>query len=164
MEWTTPGCALSRHPHTEAGMPVTPPDLAAVIAAIDEAGGRDFAAAYAGVEVDQAGVRAIVHRVPAADFDAAVRGLTPAGVCVVVRDAAHSRATLAALQERITADLAEWEGRGVRIETVGARHDGSGVEVGARDPERARAELAARYGADAPIVVVRSGPVVPLPG
>jgi hypothetical protein len=69
---------------------------------------------------------------------------------------------LTALQERITADLRLWAERGVRINTVGARHDGSGVEVGTEDVAAARRDLPGRYGADAPIIVVEQGPVVPL--
>jgi hypothetical protein len=179
-EWSTPGCETSA-----GGLP----ELWAVIARIQEAGRARFGATFAGVELDEPGVRAIVYRVPAeapsagagpagagsagagsgpaaagggpADVDEMVREAA-AGVCVVVRDAPHGADELAALHRRIDADLPFWQEHGLRITTVGARHDGTGVEVGTQDPARARTELPARYGADAPIIVVESGPVFTL--
>jgi hypothetical protein len=188
-EWSTPGCETSA-----GGLP----ELWAVIARIEEAGRARFGATFAGVELDEPGVRAIVYRVPpdarSTDAGSAAAGSTDAGsaaagssggasgpaagggpsdvddlvreaaagVCVVVRDAPHGADELTALHRRITADLPFWQQRGLRITTVGARHDGTGVEVGTQDPARARTELPARYGADAPIIVVESGPVFPL--
>jgi|SRR3954470_14679359 hypothetical protein len=152
-EWTTPGCATSR---SSADLP----HLAAAVRRIDAAGQADFDDSYAGVEIDEPEIRAIVHRVPSARFDTYL--VQAAGdACIVVRDAAHSLAELTALQTRIAADLPLWHDQGVRISTVGARHDGSGVHVGTQDAARARRELPARYGADAPILVVDEGPVFP---
>ena len=165
-EWRTAGCEFSRSPQvvTMAGtaMPVTPPALAAVMAHIDEAGRGRHADSYAGLEVDQWTVRAVVHRVPSAEFDEVIRAAA-GDTCVVVRDAAHSLAELSRWQSRIAADLDGWTAQGVRISTVGARHDGAGVQVGTEDVDRARRELPARYGPDAPLIFVEEGPVTPIP-
>ena len=163
--WRTAGCELHRETMriTVNGqmMPATPPNLEAAMARI-EAGGRDrYAVSYAGIEIDQQNVRAIVFRVPSAAFDHFIRN-SAEDACIEVRDAPHALAELTALHDRIVADLPMWERRGVRIWTVGARHDGAGVEIGTDDVERARREMNVEYGAQAPLIFVRQGPVVPL--
>lgn len=145
-----------------ATMPVTPPELDAAMARIDGAGRQDFADSYAGLEVDQAEVCAIVYRVPSPDFDEVIRDAAGAA-CVVVRDAPHARAELDRWQQRVVADLPMWSERGVPIVTVGARHDGAGVEIGVADVERARRDLRDHYGDGAPLVVVGQEPVFTLP-
>ena len=164
-EWRTAGCEFSRTPQTMsmggADVPVTPPSLAAAMARIDDGGRNRHNGSYAGLEVDQRLVRAIVYRVPSAEFDDFVR-ISAEDTCVVVRDAAHSIAELAGWQDRITADLAAWTAQGIRIASVGARHDGAGVEVGTQDVDLARQELPARYGAGAPLIFVEQGPITPL--
>jgi hypothetical protein len=142
-------------------MPVTPPALAAAMARIDRGGRTEHTDSYAGLEVDQQRVRAIVYRVPSAEFDDFVRN-SAEDTCVVVRDAAHALAELTAWHDRIVADLRMWGDRGVRISTVGARHDGIGVEVGTPDVTRTRIELFTAYGRRAPLVFVEEGPVTPL--
>lgn len=163
--WTTAGCEFTRRPETvRVGgriLPATPPALAAAMARIDAGGRADFAASYAGLEVDQQRVRAIVYRVPSAEFDDFVR-LSAENTCVVVRDAAHSLAELTAWNDRVVADLGVWQASGIRISSVVARHDGIGVEIGTGDVDRARGELPRRYGDAAPLVFVEQGPVIPL--
>jgi hypothetical protein len=163
--WSTAGCALNREPMSvtvgRTTMPVTPPELDAAIARIDRAGREQHRNSYAGLEVDQTQVRVIVHRVPSAEFDDVIR-YAAADTCVVVRDAPHALDELTAWHDRLVADLAYWAGRGVRVVTVGARHDGTGVEVGTQDVARARVEFRLHYGRTAPLVVVASGPVTPL--
>ena len=129
---------------------------------IDVAGKGRFASSYAGVEVDQERVRAIVYRVPSAAFDDFVRTAAE-DACVVVRDAGHSTEDLAVWHDRVLADLPYWTHRGVRIVSIGARHDGEGVEIGVRDVEEARRELLARYGDRAPLIFKPTDPVRPLP-
>ena len=143
-------------------VPVTPPALDAAIARIEEGGRARFPQSYAGLEVDQRQVRAIVYRVASAAFDDFIR-TTAADACIVVRDAAHSSADLAEWHDRIVGDLGGWGERGLRISSVGARHDGAGVEIGTGDVAAARRELPARYGPDAPLIFVEQGPVTPLP-
>jgi len=63
----------------------------------------------------------------------------------------------------VLADLPYWTHRGVRIVSIGARHDGTGVEIGVRDAVRARRELRARYGDRAPLIFRPADPVRPLP-
>ena len=165
-EWRTAGCEVSRSPQTVTmggtAVPVTPPALDAAMRRIDDGGRAHHAGSYAGIEVDQRLVRAIVYRVPSAEFDGFIR-ISAEDACVVVRDAAHSIADLTVWHDRITADLDSWAGHGVRISSVGARHDGAGVEIGTQDVERARRELPDRYGSGAPLIFVEQGPVVPFP-
>lgn len=160
--WSTPGCELARVPARVTvdgvSMPTTPPSLQGVMDRIDRRGRADFGHSFAGVEVDQERVRAIVYRVPSAEFDDFVRQAADTE-CVVVRDAVHSAGDLAGWHDRVIADLPYWSHRGVRIVSVGARHDGAGVEIGAIDVTLARRELLARYGADAPLIFAEQPPV-----
>jgi hypothetical protein len=163
--WTTAGCEFSREPETvtvgRRVLPATPAALEAAMTRIDTGGRADHAGSYAGLEVDQERVRAIVYRVPSAAFDDLVRQ-SAENTCIVVRDAAHSLADLTEWHDRIVADLPAWQANGIRISTVAARHDGVGVEVGTGDVELARHELLRHYGRTAPLVFVEQGPVRPL--
>jgi hypothetical protein len=163
--WCTAGCALPRKPLTSLtgrrATLITPPRLDAAMARIDRGGRADHADSYAGLEVDQRHARAIVYRVPSATFDQFVRN-SAEDTCVLVRDAAHDLAELTAWHDRIVADQPIWAARGVRIATVGARHDGIGVEVGTPDVARARVEMLMAYGRKAPLVFVEEGPATPL--
>ncbi len=87
-------------------------------------------------------------------------------VSVEVFDAPYSAAELQTLVDRIAGDFDYWRGIGVPITTVGARQDGSAVEVGTAYPDLDRVSrlVAQRYGAVPPIVVVRRDPVAaPMP-
>jgi hypothetical protein len=163
--WTTAGCEFSREPETVTVgrhvLPATPAALEEAMARIDAGGRADHAGSYAGLEVDQERVRAIVYRVPSAAFDDFIRH-SAENTCIVVRDAAHSLADLTGWNDRIVADLPAWQAHGVRISSVVARHDGVGVEIGTPDVERARNDLSLRYGRTAPLIFVEQGPVVPL--
>lgn len=166
MRWTTAGCEFSRTPVTttvgDVTIPATPPELDAAMAAVDRAGRESFPESYAGLEVDQEQVLVIVHRVPSEAFDDVLRQIGGAA-CIEVRDAAHTRRDLAGWHDRVVADLEWWSAEGVRIVTVGARHDGAGVEVGVRDAAVAEDRLLSRYGADAPLIVIEQNPVFPIP-
>ena len=163
--WSTAGCEFARTPQTVTmggtTIPVTPPELDAAMARIDHGGRTDHPHSYAGLEVDQHQVNATVYRVPSAAFDDFIRAAAE-NTCVTVRDAAHSLTELTTWQDRLTADLPSWTARGVRIFTVGARHDGTGVEVGVQDVAQAKDQLHARYGRSAPLVFVEQAPVTPL--
>ncbi|GIE80168.1 hypothetical protein Aph02nite_61180 [Actinoplanes philippinensis] len=163
--WRTAGCEFSRMPYfTAVGarrLPATPPRLAAAMERIDRGGRERFADSFAGLEVDQAGVRAIVYRVPSEPFDAFIRN-TAEDNCIVVRDAAHAVAELTEWHDRVVADLPYWSAQGIRITTVGSRHDGVGLQIGTTDLEKTRAALHSRYGEEAPLVLVEEGPVRPL--
>jgi hypothetical protein len=100
--------------------------------------------------------------VPSAAFDDFVRKVAD-DACVVVRAAGHSTKELAVWHDRVLADLPYWTHRGVGIVSIGARHDGKGVEIGVRDVELARRELLARYGDKAPLIFMPADPVRPLP-
>jgi hypothetical protein len=163
--WRTAGCEFNRAPHfTTLGsrrLPATPPRLAAAMERIDRGGRERFATSFAGLEVDQIRVRAIVYRVPSDAFDDFIRA-NAEDSCIVVRDAAHAMAELTGWHDRVVADLPYWDAQGLRITTVGSRHDGVGVEIGTRDLEATRSGLLGRYGDDAPLVFVEEGPVRPL--
>jgi hypothetical protein len=163
--WSTAGCGLARIPeHVTVGgvrMPATPAKLDAVMAAIEKSGRGDHADSYAGLEVDQEHVRAFVYRKPSATFDDFIRR-TAQDVCIVVRDASNTAVDLAYWHDRVLADLAYWTNEGIRISSVGARHDGSAVEIGTRDVEQARRKLPARYGPGAPLHFLNEGPVRPM--
>jgi hypothetical protein len=164
--WSTAGCEMSREPHAttigDLTMPATPPELATAIERIERGGRSSFAESYAGLEVDQLAVHAVVYRVPSAAFDDFIRQ-SAANACIVVRDAEHSAAELRTWQEQVEADLDAWAARGVRIITVTSRHDGSGVELGVRDVAAAREPVITRYGANAPLILVEQGEVRPMP-
>lgn len=163
--WETAGCEVSHPPVTasigDRTMPATPPELDAAMARIDKGGRADYRDSYAGLEVDQQQARAVVYRVPSAEFDDFIR-LTAENTCIVVRDSLHGVHELTEWHDRVVADLPMWQSKGIRIVTVGARHDGFGVEIGTRDLDRARQELPARYGETAPLIFIEQGPVAPL--
>ncbi len=165
--WSTAGCEFPREPATvtvgRRVLPATPPELEAAMARIDSGGRADHATSYAGLEVDQENVRAVVYRVPSAAFDDFVRQAAE-NTCILVRDARHSLGELTTWHDHLVADLPAWGRQGVAVSTVTARHDGAGVEVGVPDPELARREMVLRYGDAAPLIFVREGPVVPLAG
>jgi len=163
--WETAGCEFSRPPATLTvggrRLPATPPSLDAAMGRIERRGRADYPDIYAGIEVDQQRARAVVYRVPSAEFDDFIR-LAAEDTCVVVRDSLHGLRELTQWHDRIVADLNMWDKRGIRIVTVGARHDGFGVEIGTRDLKRARDELPIQYGAEAPLIFIEQGPVTPL--
>ncbi len=161
-QWRTAGCEFARVAQTASAgghsMPVTPPALAAVITRIEQAGRADFAESYAGVEVDQHQVQATVYRMPSATFDYFIR-MHADLACVIVRDAAHSNRELTRWHDQVFADLPFWISQGIQIVTIGSRHDGAGVEVGTSELDRARRELPARYGAQAPLIFLPADPI-----
>ena len=163
--WSTAGCEFSREPQSIAmganSMLVTPPELEAVMARIEEAGRTTYADSYAGLEVDQQDVRAIIHRVPSAEFDDFIRRAAE-NTCVTVHDAAHTLADLTTWQNRVQADLPEWSAAGIQIFTIGTRHDGAGVELGVENVPQAKDQLHARYGRSAPLLFQEQLPVQPL--
>lgn len=165
-EWQTDGCASPRSPkmvtHGGSTFPENDPAVHAVIAEVQAAGAGRFAQVFAGVEMVPEQVRAIVYRKPSAEFDAYIRQAA-GDECVIVRDAAYSQAELTTLAQRITDDMAYWKERGIPINTVGPKHDGSGVTVGTEQVVAAGTELPKRYGTAIPIKVEKMGPVVPLP-
>src|SRR3954447_7974768 len=106
-EGSRAGGAGARAPgHMTGGgvaMPVTPAKLDSVIDRIDATGKSEFAASFAGIEVDQECVGAIVYRVPSAAFEDFVRKAAE-DACLVVRDADHSTKGLAVWHDRLLAD------------------------------------------------------------
>jgi hypothetical protein len=122
-----------------------------------------FADVYTGLELRSEQDRIRVYRKPSTDFDAWVVRVFAAD-CVELVDARYSEKELAALADRVAADLPYWRAKGVPVNSVGAKPDGSGIEVGTTDVERTRRELAQRYGPDVPVIVVYAEPPVLAPG
>jgi hypothetical protein len=121
---------------------------------------QHFAGVYAGLEVVSATDRLRLYRTPSADFDSWI-SRDFRHDCVEVADAPHSQRELRTLTDRVIADMDYWKSHGLQLNSVSARYDGSAVEVGTLDVDRARQELPRRYGTDAPITVVKRGPVTP---
>jgi hypothetical protein len=164
--WSTAGCGVERTPqHVTVGgvtVPTTPPKLESVMNRIEQTGRDRFPDSFAGLEVDQELVQAIIYRVPSAEFDDFIRKAAEDS-CILVRDAAHSATALAVWHDRVLADLPYWSHQEVPIVSIGARHDGSGVEIGTGDVVKARSALLARYGSRAPLIFIPADPVRPLP-
>jgi hypothetical protein len=119
---------------------------------------QHFPGSYAGVALSIVDDALLVYRKPFAAFDDWARSAFP-HVCLVLVDAPHSQRELLALQDRIVADFGYWQAHGVRINTTAPRVDGSAVEVTTLDAGRAKAAFPQRYGAGAPIAIIRDGPV-----
>ncbi|MBO0869516.1 MAG: hypothetical protein J2P15_13210, partial [Micromonosporaceae bacterium] len=125
---------------------------------LDSYATQHFAASYAGTALSTVEDALLVYRKPLAAFDDWVLHTFPR-ICLVVVDALHSQRELYALQARIDADNDYWRAHGIRINTTSPRVDGSAVEVGTQDVDRAKAAFPARYGPDAPIAIVAEAPV-----
>lgn len=118
---------------------------------------------YAGLELVQEQDRLRVYRKPSKGFDAWILRDFRTD-CVEVIDAAHSAVELQALADRIAGDIDYWDQHGVRVNTISARFDGSGVEVGTVDVAKAREEMPKRYGPAIPILVEQQEPIQPAIG
>jgi hypothetical protein len=160
----TAGCATRTSPPamTVDGTPIPANQqvLDALAERVESTATERYADIYAGVMIVPETDRIRVFRKPGPAFDAWISD-TFATDCVEIVDAAHANRDLRALQDRISDDFAYWRSNGVRINSVFAKVDGSAVEVGTQDTERARTELPKRYGADAPIQVVEQAEIRP---
>lgn len=122
---------------------------------VEQLGRERFPERYAGLEISDG--RIVVYRKPSAEFDAALGGLG----AVEPRDAPYSAEELQTLADRIAADIGYWQDRGIEISSVGARQDGTAVEVGTPQPAELSPLLPARYGSNPPAVATAVGPIVP---
>lgn len=117
-----------------------------------------FPQLYAGLETQDGKV--LVYRKPSAEFDEGLRGLQLPAPAVPL-DAPYSSPELEALASRIVADIPYWRAQGIEIMSVGARHDGTAVEVGSPQAQRLAPLLPGRYGTTPPAVAEDVGPVAP---
>ncbi|WP_327031319.1 hypothetical protein [Micromonospora ureilytica] len=115
--------------------------------------------AYAGVSLDVPGDVLMVHRVPTAGFDDAIRAVTP-GVTVRLVDAAHSARALDGWIERVRSDVAYWRSRGVVVHSSFVEI-GTCVTLEVAEPQRDIARLTAFYPG-IPLCVRQGEPAVPL--
>ncbi|MEH1167332.1 hypothetical protein V6V47_18295 [Micromonospora sp. CPCC 205539] len=114
---------------------------------------------YAGVSLDVPGDVLLVYRVPTRDFDAEIRALVPA-VTVRFVDTPYSARTLDRWIERVRADVAHWQSRGVVVHSSFVEL-GECVTLEVAEPQRDAAKLAAFYPG-IPLCVRKGWPAVPL--
>ncbi|MDM4783347.1 hypothetical protein [Micromonospora sp. b486] len=157
-----PGASASPHPPPSSRQSLWPQQQALTDAAVvvDSAAGARWPDAYAGVSLDVAGGVLLVHRIPAAGLDAAVRDLA-AGVRVWFVDARHSARTLDGWAGRVTADVGYWQRRGVVVHSVGT-DIGQCVRVEVANPGRDSAPIIGHYRPMA-LCVRQGSPAEPLP-
>lgn len=136
--------------------PANQDHLDSIAQAVDSYANAHFGGSYNGDELVLETDQIRVYRVPDRGLDTWLRS-TYGPSCVVLVDAAHPKAQLQALMDRIEADTSYWQSRGVRINMVGLLPQGT-VQVGTLDVAKARQEFPGRYGPDAPIVVIEQGP------
>lgn len=113
-------------------------------AAVEREGQQHHPEAYAGVEIDLAAHTVIVHRIPSAAFDDAVRRLLPPAATVRYIDAAYSERQLTGWAAAVAADTDYWRKRHVELRLVGTK-PGQCVRVGIDNPGRDTASITARY-------------------
>lgn len=133
-------------------------DVSDAATTVDQWARERFPGNYAGIEIEDSRVE--VYRTPSAAFDDGLRRLDLRAEAVP-RDAPYSARELQALADRVTSDIGYWQGRGIEISSVGARQDGTAVEVGTPEPEKLGPLLAGRYGSAPPAVAVAVGRIEP---
>jgi hypothetical protein len=121
-----------------------------------------FPASYSGLVPDADRPRIVVYRKPDPTLDGYVRARA-GGVAVEFRDSENSLAELQALTRRIDSDRPYWRSRGIQMDLVWPRVDGSAVGVTLSHGDLATLErtLRERYDDDR-IVVSRGGTIVPI--
>jgi len=124
---------------------------------VDSWGRARFPEFYAGVQTYDA--KLVVFRRPSAAFDDELRGLELSSP-TEPHDAPHSSQELEALAERVVADIGYWRDQGIEVLSVGARPNGSAVEVSSPQADRLAPLLPGRYGTVPPAV---AEPVSPPP-
>lgn len=125
---------------------------------VDRMGRERFPDVYAGVELRES--RLVAFRVPSPAFDQAVRDLRLSVETELV-DAPYSAQALEGLASRVVADIGYWKSQGIEVMSVGARPDGTAVEVGTPQADRLAPLLPGRYGTTPPAVAEPIGPAAP---
>ncbi|WP_416904869.1 hypothetical protein [Micromonospora echinospora] len=164
---TAGGLPVAAQPVAELPEPViidwpTQEKLLDWAAAVEHEGQRNHPETYAGVAVDPTLGTLIVHRVPSAGFDDAVRRVLPPSAAVRYVDAAYPERELAAWAAEVAADTDYWRARGVELNLVGSV-PGQCVLVGTEEPARDAAPISARYPGW-PLCVEHDGGAVLLTG
>ncbi|MEV6814339.1 hypothetical protein AB0M52_19750, partial [Micromonospora sp. NPDC051296] len=77
-------------------------------------------------------------------FAAAIDAM-PWGQRIRLHPARHAAADLEPTHERILQEQDHWRQQGLPVVQSGVRHDGSCIEVGTPDPQRAEREFLQRY-------------------
>jgi hypothetical protein len=139
-------------------------DLSEPAGVIDEFARTRFGSQYAGIELSDGRIK--VYRTAVqqpADFDLSIRDLD-LGVDVQILDAPYSAMQLQALADRVTQDIGYWQSMGISISSVGARQNGTAVDVGMTATDDAGRLFDERYVAEPPVVLQKNGPVVTVSG
>ncbi|MGW2253577.1 hypothetical protein ACWCXH_25775 [Kitasatospora sp. NPDC001660] len=145
--WFTPTPSGSPSPLSSAELRQL--DLARASEAVDKVGRENYADHYFGVCRDPESDTLYVMRVPGGgDLDAAVARVLVDWPAVKLQptDAVGSFDELRELADRIDADRAYWQAKGVQLQFVQVANDGAGVVVDTPQWESAQAEIKAKYG------------------
>lgn len=150
---------------TAAPEPVAAPAAAQMRSDVNEDAGRveqwaheRFPDLYAGLATFD--TKLLVFRKPSAEFDTEL-GRLELSTPVELRDAPYSNRELEVLANRVVGDIGYWQTQGVEIMSVGARNDGTAVEVGTPQADKLGPLLPGRYGVTPPAVAESVGPVAP---
>ncbi|GAB3159088.1 hypothetical protein GCM10027290_63460 [Micromonospora sonneratiae] len=129
---------------------------------VEREGQQNHPEVYAGVEINLDADTVIVHRIPSATFDEAIRRLLPPAATVRYIDATYSEQQLADWTAAVTADTDYWRQRGIELHLIGTK-PGQCVLIGIDNPARDTTSITARYPAR-PICVEHASGAVPLTG
>lgn len=156
--WATPPPAVSVPAPVQSYWPGQE-EVGAAASRIDAVGPGRWPESYAGVAVDIPVGVVLVYRIPRAGLDAEIRAVVP-GATVRMVDVAYSARQLAAWSDRVRADVAWWQLRGVTVHSFYIRF-GECVVVEVEDPHRDADRISARYPG-MPVCIGQGYPFVPL--
>lgn len=151
--YTATDCSVPAQTYAPLPVLVAPPSgsttaLSDLAAAVGTLGQSDYANVYTGVAMDAIADKVYVWRVESppvsADFDRAIRAMPDSGK-IEIYCAPYSRRQLLAWMDRLSADGPRWESVGLPLHEFGPRVDGSCIDLGTENPERAEQELTVAY-------------------
>ncbi|MER7460400.1 hypothetical protein [Micromonospora sp. NPDC126480] len=119
-------------------------ELEQIAAEVSKLGQGELASLYAGVAIDVQDDRVDVWAKDPTRFEAAIDAM-PWRQRIRLHPAAHAAAELEPTFQRILQDQDHWRTQGLPVVQSGVRHDGSCIEVGTPDPQRAEREFRQRY-------------------
>ncbi|MFI6822457.1 hypothetical protein ACIBJE_16105 [Micromonospora sp. NPDC050187] len=150
------GCANGSPPGVETGTMSDQPatdspsafpnqgELDEIADRIRRLGEGELASVYTGLAIDVENDRVDVWVTDPPRFKAAIDGL-PWQQRVRLHPARHAAVDLEPTFQRILREHGHWRQQGLPVAYSGVRHDGSCIEVGTPDPQRAEREFPRRY-------------------
>jgi hypothetical protein len=164
----TSTCSVPFQSYNPDPDPVAPPSGST--AALSELAGTvgmwaesEYGEIFAGLAMDASDDKIYVWRTESppmsAAFDRAIRALPDSGK-IVIYCAPYSKRQLLAWMAELSRDQAHWESRGLPLNSIGPVSDGTCVQVGTEDPDRAARELPAAYP-EIPLCFIEIGPSIP---